>query len=142
MWLLLAILLIPLIEIGLFIEIGGWIGIWPTLLWVLASAAGGIAAMRAAGAQTVAQVTAAVNVLHNPARPLADGALRVAGAALLFMPGFLTDAIGLALLVPPVRTLLLRRIARARRGGARSHMGGVDVDYRDVTPRDPPDRLR
>ncbi|MFN3643147.1 MAG: FxsA family protein [Gemmobacter sp.] len=142
MWFFLAILLVPLIEIGLFIEIGGWIGLWPTLLWVVASTAAGLAAMRAAGAQTLAQVKAAMDGLRDPARPLADGALRLAGAALLVLPGFLTDAIGLALLVAPVRALLLQRIARARGGGTDPRKVVIDAEYRDVTPRDPSDRLR
>jgi UPF0716 protein FxsA len=136
MWLLIALVALPLVEIGLFVELGGALGLWPTLLWTVASVVIGLAVARSTGARTAAAVNRALTDLRNPARPVADGALRLAAGVLLILPGFFTDALGLVLLVPPVRAILLRRIGRGRP----PPRGPVIVDalYRDVTPRDPP----
>jgi UPF0716 protein FxsA len=137
MWLLIALLALPLIEIGLFVQLGGAIGLWPTLLWTIASAFIGVSVMRNAGVGTVRAIQAAMDDLRDPARPAADGALRLAAGILLILPGFFTDALGLLLLVPPLRAVLLRRIGRNRpppRG-----VVIIDAEYRDMTPREPPE---
>lgn len=111
MWLLVALLAIPLIEIGLFIEAGGLIGLWPTLALVLLSAVAGILVMRMQGVQAADRLRASLAGPGNPAEPLGHGALMLLAGALLLVPGFFTDALGLLLLVPPVRGALLRRLA-------------------------------
>jgi UPF0716 protein FxsA len=139
MWLLIGVFGLPLAEIALFIVIGGAIGVWPTLLWVVASGLAGVALMRRAGAGTIRSVSAAMDGLQDPARPLAEGSVRIAAGLLIAMPGFLTDALGLLLLLPGVRAVLLRRMA-ARRGMGRPAGGDprrvvvIETEYRDVTP--------
>lgn len=135
MWLLIAFVAWPLAEIALFVEIGGRIGLPATLLWVVASAVMGVAAMRHLGARTTAAAMAAMDGLRDPARPIAEGAIGMLGAALLILPGFLSDAVGLALLAPPVRAAL---VARLRRGLPPDRKGPVviEAEYRDVTPPD------
>lgn len=111
MWLFWLFLALPIIEIALFIQVGGAIGLWPTLALVLIAAALGLAVMRAQGAHAVAELQRSMNELRDPARPMAHGALIMLGGLLLLIPGFFTDAVGLLLLIPPVRELIMRRIA-------------------------------
>ena len=139
---LIAFLALPLIEIGLFVEIGRWLGLWPTLALVLASTVAGILVIRAQGALTVARMRSG---LGDPATPVARAALSFLAGLLLIVPGFLTSAAGLLLLVPPVQDLALRRMS------ARVTMRGpgprephrpivIDAEYHEVSPDDPPRR--
>lgn len=144
MWLLVALIAIPLIEIGLFIEAGGLIGLWPTLALVLLAAVAGLRIIRMQGIQAAARLRAALNGFGDPAEPLGQGALAVLAGMLLLVPGFFTDALGLLLLVPPVRRAILRRLgARVRVAGFAS--GGmprhepwrpevIDGEFHEVEP--------
>ena len=117
MWLFLAFLLVPLVEIGLFIQIGGWIGLWPTLGIVVLTAVAGTALVRSQGMQTLQRLRRSLDELRDPTEPLADGAMILISGALLLTPGFFTDAVGFALLVPGVRRAIMsalrRRVATA-----------------------------
>lgn len=118
MWLLVALIAIPLIEIGLFIEAGGLIGLWPTLALVLLAAIAGLWIIRMQGIQAATRLRASLNGFGDPAEPLGQGALVVLAGVLLLVPGFFTDALALLLLVPPVRRTMLRRLgARVRVAG-------------------------
>jgi UPF0716 protein FxsA len=103
MRLLLAFIAVPLIEIALFIQVGGWIGLWPTLLIVLLTAMLGSWLVRTQGAREMQNLRGAFNDLRDPTEPLASGAMILFAGALLLTPGFFTDAIGFALLIPKVR---------------------------------------
>lgn len=103
MWLFVAFLLIPLIEIGLFIEIGGLIGLWWTLSIVVGTAFLGVTMIRTQGVQAMNQLRSSLNDLRDPTEPLAHGAMILIAGVLLVTPGFFTDTIGLILLLPPVR---------------------------------------
>lgn len=107
MWLLIAFVAVPLIEIALFIQVGGLIGLWPTLAIVIGTAIVGTALVRAQGRQTIEQLRGSFNDLRDPTEPLAHGAMIVFSAALLLTPGFFTDFVGFALLLPPVRAAVL-----------------------------------
>ncbi len=111
MWLLIAFIAVPLIEIGLFIKVGGMIGLWPTLAIVLATAVVGSWLVRMQGAAALAQLRGSLNELRDPTEPIAHGALILLAGALLLTPGFFTDAMGILLLIPPVRAALLRYLA-------------------------------
>lgn len=113
MWLLLAFVAVPLIEIALFIQVGGWIGLWPTLFLVLLTAVAGTAMVRMQGRQALIGLQTAFAQLDDPTEPLAHGAMVLIAGMLLLTPGFFTDFLGLALLVPAIRTAVLHRI-RAR----------------------------
>lgn len=110
MWVLLAILAWPLVEIGLFVEIGGRIGLWPTLAWVIATAAVGILVMRAEAARGQMRLRQGISALGRPEAGLGRGVFRGLAGLLLVLPGFLTDALGLILLLPPVQDLLTARL--------------------------------
>lgn len=125
----LAFIVVPLIEVALFVRVGGTIGLWPTLGVILATAVAGAALVRAQGVAVVARLRAALDEFGDPVEPAAHGALILLAGALLLTPGFFTDAVGFALLAPPVRAAILARLkarmlsARARAepaGGAES----------------------
>ena len=103
MWLLLAFLAVPLIEIALFIQVGGLIGLWPTLGIVVLTAIIGAWLVRAQGSVALGNLRDSFSRLDDPTEPLAHGAMILIAGALLLTPGFFTDAVGFSLLMPPVR---------------------------------------
>lgn len=145
MWLFWLFLALPMIEIALFIKIGGVIGLWATLALVLFSAALGLSVIRAQGARTATELQRSLNEFRDPSRPMAHGALIILGGLLLIFPGFFTDIVGLSLMIPFIRDLVLRRIV-TRMGGRQATMragarhdpyrppfadGVIDGDYID-----------
>ena len=112
MYLFLAFVAVPLIEIALFITVGGWIGLWPTLLIVVLTAIAGTALVRSQGAEAMRRLRSSMNELTDPTEPLAHGAMILFSGALLLTPGFFTDAVGFALLIPPVRDAAIRAVRR------------------------------
>lgn len=109
--LFLLFLIVPLVEIALFIQIGGLIGLWPTLAIVVLTAILGTYLVRNQGLQALADVQRSFERLDNPSQPLAHGAMILFSGALLLTPGFFTDAVGFALLVPAVRRWVYRYAA-------------------------------
>lgn len=107
MWLLAALILVPLIEIGLFIEIGGALGLWPTLALILVTAALGAGLMRAQGFAAMMKMRDAMERGEYPRGPLAEGAMILFAGALMLTPGFFTDGLGLLFLLPPVRQAVI-----------------------------------
>ena len=151
MWLFLVFVGVPLIEIALFIQIGGWLTLWPTLAIVVLTAVLGTMLVRRQGGQVLRDAQRAIDELRDPLAPLAHGAFLLFAGALLLTPGFLTDAVGFALLVPAVRTAILRWAIRnrvhvqvfgasARRGAGpdRARPARDDIiepEFRDVSPQ-------
>ena len=113
MWLLIAFIAVPVIEIALFIQIGGFIGTWPTLLIVILTAIAGTYLVRSQGRLALSQLQRSFNDLRDPTEPLVHGAMILFSGALLLTPGFFTDFIGFALLIPAFRTAVFKAI-RAR----------------------------
>jgi UPF0716 protein FxsA len=112
MWLFVAFLLVPLIEIGLFIQIGGWIGLWPTLGIVVLTAILGTFLVRSQGLMAMDNLRGSFSRLEDPSEPLAHGAMILLAGALLLTPGFFTDGLGFALLAPPVRIALIKYLKK------------------------------
>jgi UPF0716 protein FxsA len=106
--LLLAFVITPIVEIAVFIEIGDVIGLWPTLAIVVITAMAGTAMLRAQGLATFASAQQCIARGEFPVRQVFDGACLLVAGALLLTPGFVTDGIGLALFLPPVRNFLRR----------------------------------
>ena len=149
MYLFLAFLLVPVIEIALFIQVGGLIGLWPTLAIVILTAVLGTWLVRTQGRMAMGQLQRAFSDLDDPTEPLAHGAMILIAGALLLTPGFFTDGVGFALLMPPVRVAVFRYLA-ARITVAQFQMGSqtsyrssaqgdvIDGEFEEVTPtRDP-----
>jgi len=148
MWLFLAFLAVPLIEIALFINVGGAIGLWPTLGIVVLTAILGTYLVRSQGLMALSKVQQSFAQLNDPTEPLAHGAMILFSGALLLTPGFFTDAVGFALLVPGVRSAVFRWVS-ARVKVTQVHMGSqagahrrpqsedvIDGDFTDLTPDD------
>lgn len=143
MWLLIAFIGVPLIEIGLFIQVGGAIGLWPTLAVVILTAMAGTALVRSQGMAVLGRIQQSFNDMNDPTEPLAHGAMILLSGALLLTPGFFTDAVGFALLIPAVRErmfgYLRKRVTvttfEARSAGQRySQDGVIDAEYTELDP--------
>lgn len=132
MWLFALFLIVPMIEIALFIQVGGIIGLWPTLAIVVLTALIGTALMRSQGARALHEVQRSIAELRDPSQPMAHGAMILFAGALLLTPGFFTDTMGILLLIPPVRNFLLHQI------GKRVRVTRVDMGTRRAEPHRPP----
>lgn len=108
----LLLLLWPLIEIALFVTVGGAIGLWLTLLVVLGTGFGGVLLLRNQGLRTAERLRAEMGRMRDPVGTAGHGALLALAAILLILPGFLTDTLGLLLLLPPLRKALVAQMAR------------------------------
>lgn len=127
---LLAMLLMPLVEIGVLIAVGAEIGVLWTLALVVLASVVGIAVIRRQSMATFRTARAEAQAGRVPDRALVHGAMIVAAGFLLILPGFVTDAIGLLLLLPPVRDLLWQRLkSRVVVVG-----GGAPRGYRPADP--------
>ena len=104
--LLLLFLLVPLIEIYLLIKIGGVIGAFPTVVLVVLTAVIGAALARHQGLATLQRLQATMARGEAPAIEMFEGVLLLVGALLLLTPGFMTDLLGFACLIPPTRRAL------------------------------------
>ena len=111
MWLFAGILAYPLIEIALFVTVGGWIGLWPTLAIVIGTGVAGVSVIRWQGLQAMDGLRQATQMRRNPLGQMAENALVGLAGVLLILPGFLTDTLGLLLLIPQVRRLVIRVLA-------------------------------
>lgn len=104
MWLFLAFLAIPIIEIALFVQVGGAIGLGYTLAIVVLTAVLGTWLVRTQGLMALKNLQGSFSELRDPTEPLAHGAMILVSGALLLTPGFFTDAFGFTLLIPGVRS--------------------------------------
>ena len=115
--LLLLILFVPLIEIYLFIQIGGQIGAFNTILIILLTAVVGIFFVRLQGLNTL---RSGVTQLYNnqiPIYEIMSGAALALAALLLIIPGFATDIIGFFLILPITRSLIFKYLGRKYKKG-------------------------
>jgi len=108
MRLLILLIIVPIIEVYLFIEAGQLIGTWPIIAIMILTAIVGAHLLRGQGLATMQNVTRDLSQGSNPANQLAHGALILVSGVVLMTPGFFTDAIGLLLLVPMVRDTLIK----------------------------------
>ena len=132
----LLFLALPLIEIALFIVVGGWIGVWGTLALIVLGALAGVLILQGQR-DRLAQVMAGGLRRVEPEVFLARGALTMVGALLLILPGFLTDALGLVLLLPPVQAAVARRL----RGRVQSRSVIIEGEYVVDDPDHPQPRI-
>lgn len=118
--LVLLFVVVPIIELYVLIQVGGAIGVLPTIALLVVDSVLGSVLMRSQGRAAWRGFQAATAAGKVPAREVLDGALVIFGGALLLTPGFVTDLLGLALLVPPTRAL----VRRALLGGVAKRMLG------------------
>lgn len=134
---------IPALEIALFIQIGGEIGVWATLGAIILTAIIGTALVRAQGLRVIAELQEETQAGRTPVAALAKGACLLVAGLLLLTPGFFTDAIGFALLAPPVQaalfqSLISKLVTRGTfytKNPSKAEAGPiVDGDYEVVSP--------
>lgn len=106
-------ILLPLAELYVIVQVGQAIGILPTLAILLADGFLGAALARSQGRATWAAFNRAMAEGRIPGREVFDGAMVIFGGALLLSPGFLTDVLGIGLLLPPGRAIVRRMLKGA-----------------------------
>ncbi|MEO0497850.1 MAG: FxsA family protein [Pseudomonadota bacterium] len=97
------LLIVPILEISVFILVGQQIGLWATLGGILLTAIIGSILLRWQGLATLSRLRAEFSAGQVPARAMGDAALLIVAGILLLTPGFVTDAIGFSLFIPPIR---------------------------------------
>jgi UPF0716 protein FxsA len=143
-FLVLIFIVVPIAELYVIIKVGGAIGVLPTIALLIADSFLGAALLRSQGRAAWRRFNEALAAGRVPAREVFDGAMIIIGGAFLLTPGFITDAIGLLLLLPPTRAIFRGLVARmARRRAAftvRTVRWGYDTSqsrrYGDGTPAD------
>ena len=124
-WILLALLIgVPLIEIYLFVELGGLIGTWPTIGLVVLTAVAGSIMLRAQGRRVLARAQEKMRRGEPPVADLLDGIGLLLAGALLLTPGFLTDGVGFALLLPAARRWLAAQLWAWMQARGSVHVAG------------------
>lgn len=151
MWLFIIFVIVPIIEIALFVKVGGFIGLWPTLAIVVLTALAGSTLLRSQGVATLATLQNNLRTGGDPINPIAHGALILVAGVLLLTPGFFTDTLGLSLMIPQVRVWVIKWVGRRIAAGEikvysntnappryRHDDGALDGDYTvidDDTPK-------
>jgi len=103
---------VPIAELAVIIQVGQAIGVWWTIAILVADSVLGSVLMRSQGRAAWRRFNAALREGRAPAREVADGVLIIFGGALLLTPGFISDFLGLLLLVPPTRAVVRRVLVR------------------------------
>ena len=119
--LILLFIAVPIAELYVIIQIGGAIGVLPTLAMLIVASLVGAALARSQSRAAWERFNRALAEGRMPGREVFDGAMIIVGGALLLTPGFITDVFGLFLLLPPTRAALRSLLARSvskRAGGA------------------------
>ncbi len=138
MWMILLLFVFaPLIELYFLIQVGSVIGALPTILLSILTAVIGGYLVRRQGLAVLMRVHTMLDRGETPALELLDGAVLLICGFALMLPGFITDAVGFALLIPPVRHALIRRYVNLVpvQGGVvvqeeRSARRTIEGDYR------------
>ena len=151
----LAFIGVPILEIAVFVEVGGRIGLGPTVAVVVATALAGAALLRHQGLATLNRARHSLAAGRVPLAEVFDGLCLLIAGALLLTPGFVTDLAGGLLFLPTVRTLLGLFVAKhvVAGGDFRVHMPGhgepphaewpeadgdvIDADYEEVVDEEP-----
>lgn len=146
-WLIvLAVIALPVVEIALFVKSSQAIGVLPTIAAAILAGVAGIYLVRQQGLMTAWRARQQLDRGELPLAEAFDGLCLAVAGALLLLPGFFTDLVALALLLPPVRALLklwlagrVRSAVVAGRAGAQPHSQGprvIETEYRVVDPKD------
>ncbi len=133
---LILIIGIPLIEIYLFIKIGSQIGAFNTVLLILITAVVGVAYVRYEGFNTLKSGMGQFIKNELPIYEILSGATLGIAAFLLILPGFATDIMGILLVVPFTRKLVLKKFIKKQKKKMDKKKGYIDGDYEDITEND------
>jgi UPF0716 protein FxsA len=142
--LLVVFIVLPLAELYLILKVGDLIGVPLTIVLLAADSVVGSLLLRSQGRAAWRRLNEALAAGRMPHREVQDGVLVVFGGAFLITPGFITDVIGLLMLLPPTRPLVRRLVMRALTRRAERRMArpqsDFDVEGTATEPEAPPPR--
>ena len=130
----LALLVVPIVELAVIVQVGQLIGFWPTLALLLVESAIGAWLIKREGQRAWQALRGAVRTGHLPGRELTDAALVLIGGTLLLTPGFVTDVVGFAFVLPFTRPIARRAV----QAYAARHATGYVVGRTGRSPRGGP----
>ena len=130
---LILIIGIPLIEIYLFIKIGSQIGAFNTVLLILTTAVIGVAYAKYEGFNTLKSGIGQLVKNEVPVYEIISGATLAFAAFLLILPGFATDLVGVLLVIPFTRKILLSRFVKTNINKNRKKNNYIEGDYEDIS---------
>jgi UPF0716 protein FxsA len=145
-FLFLAFVVVPIVEIGLFLQVGSYIGVPATLGLIILTAIVGTMLVRSQGIDVIRKVQNSANRGEMPVAALTQGLFVLIAGILLLTPGFATDTLGFCLLIPPVREVLAAKIwkfiepnvvtstqwSSTHTTGSRNRPGGTVIDVEAV----------
>ena len=130
--LILSIVLVPIIEIYLFIKIGSQIGALNTILLILFTAITGIFYARYEGLNTLRSGFSQIISNQTPAYEIISGAAIAFGALLLIIPGFATDILGFLIIFPPTRKIFFNKFSNKLKKKDEHNNNFIDGEYEDI----------
>ena len=134
--LLLSIVLVPIIEIYLFIKIGAQIGAFNTILLIIITAVTGIVYARYEGLNTLRSGFSQIIKNETPAYEIISGAAIAFGALLLIVPGFATDILGFLIIFPLTRKLIFGKISSNLKNKSEEKKNFIDGEFEDIEDDD------
>ena len=130
--LILSIILVPIIEIYLFIKIGSQIGAFNTILLIFFTAITGIFYARYEGLNTLRSGFSQIISNETPAYEIISGAAIAFGALLLIIPGFATDILGFLIIFPPTRKFFFSKFSNKLQKKDENKKNYIDGEYEDI----------
>ena len=134
--LLLSIILVPILEIYLFIKIGAQIGALNTILLILITAVTGIVYARYEGLNTLKSGFSQMIKNEIPAYEMISGAAIAFGALLLIIPGFATDTLGFLIILPLTRKLIFGKLSTKFKAKTKEKNNFIDGEFEDIEDDD------
>ena len=129
---LLSIILVPIVEIYLFIKIGAKIGAFTTILLIFITAIAGIIYARYEGLNTLRSAYSQMIKQETPAYEIISGAAIAFAALLLIIPGFATDIIGFLIILPVTRKLILGKVSTKIKKRKSDKNNFIDGEFEDI----------
>ena len=133
---LLSIILVPIVEIYLFIKIGAKIGAFTTILLIFITAITGIIYARYEGLNTLRSAYSQIIKQETPAYEIISGAAIAFAALLLIIPGFATDIIGFLIIFPITRKLILGKVSTKIKKKEPDNNNFIDGEFEDIEDDD------
>ena len=133
---LLSIILVPIVEIYLFIKIGAKIGAFSTILLIFITAIAGIIYARYEGLNTLRSAYSQIIKQETPAYEIISGAAITFAAILLIIPGFATDIIGFLIILPVTRKLILGKVSTKIKKRKSDKNNFIDGEFEDIEDDD------
>ena len=132
----LSIILIPIIEIYLFIKIGSQIGAFSTIFLILTTAIVGVYYAKYEGLNTLRSGFVQISKNETPAYEVLSGAAIGFAAILLIIPGFLTDAVGFFLILPVSRKFIFNKLKNKFKAQSNKKNKFIDGEFEDIEDDD------